>query len=188
MGMAPRFQVRKRRSGTNPPPKKPFDQNHALVKARPPHWEERYHVAQSAQDVDAQFQQLKSVLFAQCDHISEQARRNRGGKMIHREQGQTADGRPFIFLKPFNDFGWLIERSGAGWRISRAEKIISQQMFLRSNTDPWDIVMLFEDPVGEGAPRLKSQRFGNALMSPVVYEHHMAKSFILELIGETPGH
>lgn len=155
----------------------------AIVKSRPLHFEERYIVSQDSRQADMIFTQLRNGLFEDCDMASEKARRNAGGKMIYREQGKTSEGRPFLFFKPFSDYGWLLERSGAGWRLSRAEKIVSQQMFLRSHSDPWDVVLLYEDPKGEGSPRVKSQRFGGTLMSPQVYERRMRESFMAELIG-----
>lgn len=189
MGMRSRFVLRRAPLVKQSPPNIPIDLKfspRAIVQQRPAHFEDRYIVSESKQMVDDAFLSLRRSLFDDCDAQTALARRQQGGRMIFREQGKTSEGRPFMFFKPFNDFGWLIERSGAGWRISRAEKIVSQQIFLRGNGDPWDIVLLYADPKGEGAIRVKSQKFGNTLMSLPVYEQRMRTAFGIELLG--PAH
>jgi hypothetical protein len=158
-------------------------QSAAIVKSRPPQLEERYAVLQEPTDIDGAFRLLRKELLLEVDKLNEAAREEDGSRLIQREIGVTAEKRHFLFLKPFNDYGWLLERSGAGWRVSRAEKIVSQDMFLRSNADPWDLVNVYEDPSGEGAHRVKSQRFGGALLALPVYHDRMKQAFIAELTG-----
>ena len=192
MGMRPRFILlrrgldRVRNLATKPPRpvSKAARAPAVLVKDRPIHFEERYAVAENARVIDEAFGGLRRKLFGECEAISSEARQNDSGRIILREQGTTSEGRQFLFFKPFSDFGWLIERSGAGWRVSRAEKIISQQMFLRSHADPWDVVLMYQDPKGEGIQRVKSHRFGNTLMSLAVYEQRMSAAFSAELRGQ----
>lgn len=189
MGMRPHFMVRREADSVavnSLKPNRPSSVTKplpALVKSRPPQFEERYAVMQNSTATDQVFLSLRATLFEACDALSTKARRNEGGKIIFREQGKTSEGRPFMFFKPYSDYGWLIERSGAGWRVSRAEKIVRQQMFLRGNGDPWDVVLVYEDPKGEGAVRVKSQRFGNTLMALPVYEARMRESFTAEIVG-----
>ncbi|MCX6125942.1 MAG: hypothetical protein NTV34_14515 [Proteobacteria bacterium] len=193
MGMSPRFILLRRGLGRVRPlstkavpsaSKTGLRAPAVLVKDRPVHFEERYAVANSAREIDEAFGCLRKKLFRECEAISSEARQSGSGRIILREQGTTSEGRLFLFFKPFSDFGWLIERSGAGWRVSRAEKIVSQQMFLRSHADPWDVVLMYQDPKGEGSQRVKSHRFGNTLMSLVVYEQKMSDAFSAELRGQ----
>lgn len=157
----------------------------ALVQQRPPQMEDQWGVLEDTKHVDAIFTGLKKKLFEDSDELSAKARRGEDrGKTVFREAGKTSEGRGYLFFKPFNDYGWLVERSGAGWRISRAEKIISQQMFLRSNSDPWDVAVLFSDPKRSEFVRVKSRRFGDTLMSMAVYEQRLRSAFQNELIGD----
>lgn len=154
-----------------------------IVHARPAHLEDRYGIVDDSKVIDALFASLRQKLFEDSDALSALARRGEGGKTVFREAGRTNEGRPYLFFKPFNDYGWLVERSGAGWRISRAEKIINQQMFLRSSADPWEVAVLFADPKRPDFVRIKSQRFGETLMSLAVYEQRLRSAFQNELIG-----
>lgn len=181
MGMRPRFVLRRAlplrltRSTRSPVPE--------LVKSRPLRLDETFLIADDHRAADEMFVHLRRAIFEDCDALSTAARQGNGGRTIFRETGTTAEGRAFLFFKPYNDYGWLIERSGAGWRVSRAEKIVRQQMFLRSNADPWDIVLVFADPMREGSFRVRSHRFGNALMAYPVYEQRMREAFCKELLG-----
>lgn len=156
-----------------------------LVHPRPAHLEESYGIFEDHRQIDQIFAALRKKLFEDSDALSAAARRGEGGKTVFRESGKTSEGRGYIFFKPINDYGWLIERSGAGWRIHRAEKIISQNMFLRSNGDPWDVAVLFADPKRPDFVRVRSQRFGDTLMSMAVYEQRLRSAFQNELIGAT---
>lgn len=182
MGMVPRFEVRRSQLAEKNLLDKTRGQRE-LVIARPQHLQDRYAVVNDGRVIDDAFTSLKEKLFGDCEALSAAARRGDGGKTIYRETGKTSEGRAFAFFKPFNDYGWLMERSGAGWRISRAEKIVTQQMFLRSNNDPWDVAVLHADPERRGIVRVSSQRFGQTLMSLAVYEQRMRDAFRVELIG-----
>lgn len=184
MGMRPRMWVR--RSKENKSSSTAYQRTREvpeLVHARPAHLEDRYGVVDDKKQLDAIFAGLRDKLFEDSEALSAAARRGDGGKTVFRESGKTSDGRGYIFFKPLNDYGWLVERSGAGWRVSRAEKIISQQMFLRSNSDPWDVAVLYTDPKRSDIVRVNSQRFGQTLMSMAVYEQRMRESFATELLG-----
>ena len=71
-----------------------------------------------------------------------------------------------------------MERSGAGWRTSRAEKIIGDSVFMRSHQDPWDVVTVWKDPQGEGLTRVRSQRFGGDLLSMPEYWRRLSEAFV----------
>jgi hypothetical protein len=144
-----------------------------LIKDRPLSLEERYRVIDDARHVETVFKRLAAPLMELCDAVSAKARQQNSGRVVLRELGTTDDRRSYVFMKPMNEYGWLIERGGAGWRVSRAEKIIGADMFMRSNADPWDLVTLWQDPKGEGLTRVKSQRFGHELMTVTEYERRL---------------
>jgi len=145
----------------------------ALVKDRPLSLEERYRVVDDPRAVETVFKRLAAPLMELCDAVSTEARRQNSGRVVLRELGNTDDRRSYVFMKPMNEYGWLMERGGAGWRVSRAEKIIGAEMFMRSSADPWDLVTLWQDPKGEGLMRVKSQRFGHELMTVTEYERRL---------------
>jgi hypothetical protein len=69
-----------------------------------------------------------------------------------------------------------MEKSAVGWRISRAEKIVGQNLFLRSNEAPWDMATLWSDEKGEGLRRVSSSRVGKDLLSISEYERRLVES------------
>ena len=89
-----------------------------------------------------------------------------------RESGKLAPGRPYFFLKPLNSRGWLFERSGRGWVVTPAEKIVDRDLFLRDE-EPFDIVTLYLARDSAVFPRVKAKSFGGALLSFAVYEQRL---------------
>jgi hypothetical protein len=153
----------------------------ALMKDRPLSLEERYRITDDARAVESVFKRLAVPLMDVCDQISFVEREKPQGRVVLRELGNTADRRSYLFMKALNDYGWLVERGGAGWRVSRAEKIIGQDMFLRSSDDPWDVATVWSDPKGEGMPRVRSTRFGGELMSVTEYERRLVEAMRSQL-------
>jgi hypothetical protein len=199
MGMKPSFLIKRsateslntsmeRRNTPNITKQRIVGATKELVKPRPPGLEERYALCDSNQKVEDSFRRLRELLFEVSDALSSKARNREGGTIVTKEIGKTNEGRPFLYFKPFSDFGWLVEKTGPGWRISRAEKIVSDQIFLRGQGDPWDQVLLYEDPLGVGSLRIKSQRFGKELMTASVYEERMKSAFESELMGQVARH
>jgi hypothetical protein len=193
MGMRPKFLLR--RKNNMPPKKTVFTANQVrsgvdklsddsgtiskklptrspeLVVARPARLDERYVMVETAALADAAFAQFQAIVLQEVDRISQEARRFGTKSIVTKEVGKTADGRRFIFLKPFNDYGWLIERNGPGWRMSRAEKIVRDGIFMRGQGDPWDQVLVYHVPQDQDRLfRVKSQRFGGDLLTLTVYE------------------
>lgn len=152
-----------------------------LVVNRPSLSMDRYQINDNERQVDEVFGRMVGGLMELCDSLSMNARRGKDGQVVLREQGSTEDGRNYIFMKPMNQHGWLMEKSRTGWRISRAEKIVGQNLFLRSNEDPWDVATLWSDPTGERLMRISSSRFGRDLLSISEYERRLAEA-IKELL------
>ena len=158
------------------PKRKAYDRSLAspIVKNRPQSLEERYRILEDQRQVEVIFKRLAVPLLDLCDQISAAARGNPEARVVLRELGTTDDRRSYVFMKPMSEHGWLMERGGAGWRISRAEKIIGQSMFMRSHQDPWDVVTVWHDPQGDGLNRVRSQRFGRELLTMSEYERRLA--------------
>ena len=89
------------------------------------------------------------------------------------EKGRIADGRAYFYIKPKDLSGWLFERSGRGWTVSRCEKIGSQDLFLRKG-ETIDIVAVEEDSPRE-FPRVSSSMLGWDPVSLRVYKQYMAR-------------
>ncbi len=144
-------------------------------------FESRFHEAIDRRAVDQHFEKLCELLLDAVQNHNTEARLGSVAKLIHLEQGQSADGRLIAYFKPFNQKGWLLERSGSGWRMTMAEKIAADESFLRSHLEPWDVTQIYTDDLAEAPDRIQSLRFGPMLMSLSSYHQCMLKSF-LELL------
>lgn len=148
-------------------------QDLGIVKSRPMFLEDRYQIVQNRGEIELIFDQLRERLVGLCDSISSASRTQGSGRVVLRQVGVTNDQRPYIFMKPMSESGWLFEMGPAGWRVSQAEQIISREMFMRSHNDPWDVVTVWKDPKGVGLTRVQSQRFGRELMTVSEYERRV---------------
>jgi hypothetical protein len=141
------------------------ERRQALVKDRPVSLEQRYALLESSNQADEIFYRLKQNLYAAIDSQDR-------GQTIFRESGRVAPGRPYFYLKPAGQKGWLCERQGAGWVITRAEKIIGRNLFLRDE-QPVDAVELFVARDHVAMPRVRSQSLGQDLLAMAVYEQKL---------------
>ena len=137
----------------------------ALVKDRPASLEQRYAILDHAALADEVFLRLKQQLFTAIDS-------RRSGPTVFREAGRLAPGRPYFYLKPANQTGWLCERSGAGWLLTPAEKIVGRDLFLRGD-EPIDSVVLYMAQDRVVMPRVRSQLLGDDLVALAVYEQKL---------------
>jgi hypothetical protein len=148
-------------------------QDLGLVKSRPMFLEDRYQIVQNRGEIETIFDQLRAKLVGLCDAVSSASRAQGSGRVVLRQVGITSDQRPYLFMKPMSESGWLFEMAPAGWRVSQAEQIISREMFMRSHDDPWDVATVWKDPKGVGLTRVQSQRFGRELMTVSEYERRV---------------
>lgn len=148
-------------------------QDLGLVKSRPMFLEDRYQIVQNRGEIETIFDQLREKLVGLCDTVSSASRAQGSGRVVLRQVGMTNDRRPYLFIKPMSESGWLFEMAPAGWRVSQAEQIISREMFMRSHDDPWDVATVWKDPKGVGLTRVQSQRFGRELMTVSEYERRV---------------
>ena len=150
--------------------------DYELIKSRPLSLEDRYQLVRDLRDVEGVFGSLTQELLNLSDSVSSAARAQGSGRVVLTQLGQTDDRRPYIFLKPMSESGWLVELEPAGWRISRAEQIVSRGIFMRSDNDAWDVATVWTDPEGEGLTRIRSQRLGRELMTVGEYERRICHS------------
>ena len=135
----------------------------ALVKSRPASLEQRYALVEEMELADEVFKRLQRRVFEAID------RGRAAGPTVFREAGRLAPGRPYFYVKPQSARGWLFERSGAGWVVTAAEKIVAQDLFLRDG-EPLDAVQLFAATDRVVMPRVKSHAGGDELLALAVYE------------------
>jgi hypothetical protein len=139
-----------------------------LVKRRPSSLDQKYHLLTDDGMCDEFFLRLRRRVYQALDV---------GGVTAYRESGRLSTGRPYFFVKPFNQSGWLFERSSAGWVVAQAEKLAVGDTFLRDQTllDQAS-VLVPEDP--ERLPRIRSATLGEEMISVALYEKR-----ILDTLG-----
>jgi len=156
----------------------------AVIKPRPLSLEERYRPLDNPGELDQMFLRMRDRLYDTADAIAVGSRLR--PRVILREAGRIGPKRPYFFLKPMSETGWLFERSGSGWVVSRAEKIVGQDTFLRRG-EPWDIVTLHESASGSNTIRVTSQRIGGDLIPFSVYESKLDVEMYEQMSPELPS-
>ena len=118
--------------------------------------------------LDRCFEELRLALLEEWGHL-----RQNGHVPLFVEKGRIEDGRAYFYIKPKDLCGWLFERSGKGWTVSRCEKTGTQDLFLRKG-ETVDIVAVAEDSSRE-FPRVSSSMLGLDPVSLRVYKQYMAR-------------
>lgn len=177
-----------------PDPNKPkeisINRQRTLVKPRPLSVQERYLLLEDQEQLDEIFIKIRDHIYGAIDEVQQSNVNQFQAPVIYREKGKFPSNRPYFYLKPFNKTGWLFERSGTGWLISRAEKIIGRDLFLRAQ-DPWDTVAVYSflnnqsqeissgRETGKGYPRVSSRQMGQELISLLVYKQKIINTLNL---------
>ena len=158
-----------------------------LVVPRPPHFASREYTILDDDDdrVEALFQRFRAALVRRSQGLG--SHRLGEPPPFRAEFGRLALGRSqrsYCYLQPWNEQGWLIERTPTGWFIAPADKNIVTDTFMRTNM-AWDSVTLFrpEDET-EGLLRIRSSRHGEELISYPVYEDAILKELGLKVEAE----
>jgi hypothetical protein len=148
----------------------------SLVKSRPASLEQRYRLVEDEDFGNEVFGRLQQRLFM----LANQGLSDRTGqKIVYKERGRMAPGRPYFFLKPHGSSGLLFERSGPGWVVSRAEKIVDRDLFLRDGP-VLEHANVFLAADRSPLPRIKSDSLGNELLAFAVYEQKLLRHLGLE--------
>lgn len=130
--------------------------------------EQRYVLVDEDAVADQVFERLRRRVFQLLDQ-------NPRETSVLRETGRIAPGRPYFYLKPASGIGFLFERTGSGWVVAPAEKIVARDLFLRQGA-PRERATLYasRDAGASGAaPRVRSPLFGDALTPFAVYEQKL---------------
>lgn len=157
-----------------------FGTRRPLVSSKPFHLAEHFEPVESSELVEEFFLRFRDEVYSQID------RAKQGSPLkpspVIRETGRLAEGRRYFFLQHLNESGWLFEQTDFGWQVSRAQKIVSEQTFLRSY-EIFDRVTLSRPSsktVGLGlydinsSPlRVSSERFLSEYVSLSVYEKQL---------------
>ena len=98
----------------------------------------------------------------------------RAGQRYLIEFGTLDSDRAYVYLQPLNQKGFLFERAGTGWVIGRADKIVSQDTFMRGG-EAWDVVNIVGMPDAI-MPKVSSQRFQDQLMAFSEYRHRLVEA------------
>lgn len=126
-----------------------------------------YKLLENDTILNALFDRLRARIFKKAKEDND--KHLNGSPKLRMEYGSLAVNRPFFYLDPWEDLGWLFERNPTGWIISRADWIVHQKTFLRE--EAWDAVNIFipeNSPLS--MPRISSKRLPNNLMSFFLYE------------------
>jgi hypothetical protein len=149
------------------------------VRKYPEHWgfwdDDLARPTQSEAKVDTAFEALRGSLFAFLDQQRNLNGGDSSGPSVYREFGRINGGRRYFYVKGFNELGWLFERLGLGWTLSRAEKIADRSLFVRHG-DSFDVVSVLEAPGISERFRLRSERWNIDHLSLEAYSRKCAKS------------
>jgi len=166
-----RFFKKTKVAATRPSQKLRQPPARTLVKSRPASLEQRYRLIEDSTFGDEIFQRLQSRLFSMANQGMTD---NRGAKIVYKERGKINPDRPYFYLKPSGKSGLLFERSGPGWVVSRAEKIIERDLFLREG-DILEHANIFLADERTPLPRIKSDQMSSELLAYSVYEQKLLK-------------
>lgn len=133
---------------------------------------DKYQLVNDEPVIDQYFLRLKRRLYTAIDFYTDDQLGNTFTTSIFRESGKLAPGRPYFYFKPPKESGWLFERSGSGWLISKADKIVDRSLFLRKG-GALDQVTLYSS--GSNLPRVSSYSLSEGLLSFAVYEEKLLK-------------
>ena len=145
----------------------------SLQKSRPLSLQENYILLEDNNEIDKIFIKFKEHIYNYLNSLV--LDKNKLQKVFLKEHGRISGNRNYFFIQPINEAGWLIERSGKGWVISKAQKIVANNTFLRQS-EPWDVVTVYAPKYKEGTIRVTSQRFQTPLLSLLVYEEKFLKN------------
>jgi hypothetical protein len=144
--------------------------DYQLVKSRPQSLSETYVLLEDKDAGDDVFMRLYDKIADVIDSDS--------SVTILKEYGKSDQNRNYFFVQHLNEKGLLFERNLNGWEVSTAQKIVANDSFIRDR-ECLDVVTLHKPKEGAGMIRVSSAKFGDELISFVVYEQ--------KIIGDVLG-
>jgi len=130
--------------------------------------EETFGMAYDMSVIDRVFEEQRQTFWQLLDDVrSEKSSMNDHTAGIYREFGKADGGRRYFYVKTFNERGWLFERSGIGWVLSRAEKITERNLFVRHGS-AFDLVTVLVSK-DSSRVRISSQRWSLDHLNADIY-------------------
>ncbi len=142
--------------------------------------EEKYQIVQDDETIRYLFLRLRNKIFDELEQMEWIRRQQGSGPFYFREYGKVAGERDYFYLKYPGEKGWLFERTETGWIISRSEKIIDRELFLRQEL-AWDHVLIQRRMDGNKLVRIESHQMGKSFVTYLEYEWR-----ILQELGLAP--
>jgi hypothetical protein len=138
--------------------------------SKPATLEQRYEPIDYPPLSDEVFVRLKKRIYQELDRYARQP----ASRAVFRESGKLSTGRPYFYLKPAGEIGWLFERNGSGWLVSPAEKDAVRDLFVRER-EVFDHAELYLAKDRATMPRVKAPGLGSGegLLSLPVYEQKL---------------
>ena len=90
------------------------------------------------------------------------------------ESGMLDSDRPYVYLQPLNQRGFLFERASTGWVIGRADKIVASDTFVRMG-EAWDVVNVVNQ-LEAAMPKVVSRRFEDQSMPFSEYRRRLLEA------------
>jgi hypothetical protein len=100
------------------------------------------------------FVEVKQHLFALIEEVNLMFTENGENHIFFKESGMLSGKRPYFYLKLSGEKGLLFERSGSGWLVAPADKIVGRDFFVR-NGELLDAVQVYTN-LQTGRVRLSS--------------------------------
>jgi hypothetical protein len=103
---------------------------------------------------------------------------SQGGRTVFVDRGTLDSKRRFLFLKPLNGYGLLLELTPVGWRMSTAQRVRAnnQDIFTRSSEDPLEVAIVMRDDRNSERLYIQSERFRQTLLPWTVYLERLTGS------------
>lgn len=137
-----------------------------------------YELVGTRERTEEAFLAIRSQVLRRCRAFNQE---HPGLPAFFIETGLIDPGRRYFYVKPKNAPGWLVEESTSGWVVSRSEKIVGQDLFLRKG-EAWDIASLFQKGTLP-RPRVSSSLTRDQIISLALYGRILERAILESVQG-----
>lgn len=172
LGGAHKSEIKKKLS---PATKKPFEKTVELEKYMS--LDERFQICSDAEIVKNSYSSVTTKLLGELKQsVPEKS------ALWSNERGDLDDQLRYLYIKPHNKTGFLIEETPSGWIICFADKISVQSKFVRKGV-PLEIAHYCQELDGRMNPRVLSLSFFSADYVPLSLYEEKLKTFFMKAIS-----
>ncbi|MBP9707500.1 MAG: hypothetical protein KBD78_07620 [Oligoflexales bacterium] len=139
--------------------------------------DERFQICSDAKRVQNSYSSLTAKLL---DELKQNIPANLA--LWSYERGDLDDQLRYLYIKPHNKTGFLIEETPSGWLICYADKISARSNFVRKGV-PLEIAHYCQELVGRMSPRVLSLSLFSADYVPISLYEEKLKTFFLNAIS-----